>query len=139
MATNEERIRTWILVADGAAARIFLTHPGEPKWLELREFKHPQSRMRGAQLLESPPDMDNGLLPRDREEMSFAHQLAKFLDLSLGRNAYDRLFIVAPPRFLGELRGELTRQVERRIVDCLTEDLVHLSSRELTEHVQVHH
>lgn len=140
MATNVEKlIRTWILVADGAQARIFLTYPGEPRWLELHDFKNPKSRMRGVQLLESPPDMDNGVLPRDREEVGFAHRLAKFLDVSLGRNTYDRLIVVAPPRFLGELRRELTKQVERRIVDCLTEDLVHLSPRELALHVQVHH
>ncbi len=140
MATHVEKlIRTWILVADGAEARIFLSSPGEPKWLELHDFKNPQSRMRGVQLLESPPDMDNGQLPREREEVGFAHRLAKYLDVSLSRNTYDRLIVVAPPRFLGELRGELTRQVERRIVDWLTEDLVHLSPRELTEHVQVHH
>lgn len=139
MGTNDEKIiRTWILVADSAEARLFLSYPGQQGWFELKTFKHPQSRAKGPELYDSPLAMEEGKLPKDLAAEDFAHELGNYLDLSLSQNQYERLIIVAPPQFLGLLRGELSKQVQTHLVETLNKDLVALPKDELEDRVSEH-
>lgn len=139
MGTNDEQImRTWILVADSAEARLFLSYPGQQGWFELRTFQHPQSRAKGTELYDSPPAMERGLLPKDYAAQDFALELAKYLDLELSKNNYERLILVAPPKFLGMLRENLSKQVQQRVVDEVNKDLVSLRKDELEERLEQH-
>lgn len=141
MATtvDERIIRTWILVADSAEARLFLSYPGQRGWFEMHRFTHPQSRMKGRDLLESPPAMEKGTLPKELAADDFAKQLTEYLDVNLSRANYERLVLVAPPEFLGLLRSNLTKQVERRVIETLNEDLTHMEPRDIARHVEMHH
>lgn len=139
MGTNDEQImRTWILVADSAEARLFLSYPGQQGWFELKTFRHPQSRAKGPELLDSPPAMERGLLPKDYAAQDFALELATYLDLELAKNAYEQLILVAPPKFLGMLRENLSKQVDAKIVDSVNKDLVALRQDELEERLEQH-
>jgi protein required for attachment to host cells len=44
---------------------------------------------------------------------------------------YDELVIVAPPKFLGTLRGELGKETAKLVVEELPKDLSWLNDREL--------
>ncbi len=124
-------LRTWILVADGAFARVFLSDgPDEPLKL-VHDFEHPQSRAKGQDIYTDKPRMEPYTLPKDQEAMIFAAEMAELLDLACSRNEYDQLIIVAPPNFLGSLRLKLTKQVQVRVVDEIAKDLVSLKPHEL--------
>ena len=44
---------------------------------------------------------------------------------------YDRLYLAAPPKFLGKLRRNLGREVEKLVTDELDKDLYRANAREL--------
>ena len=75
----------------------------------------------------------------DRQETSaqehatglFAKRVGAYLDKARTEQRYDELVIVAPPKFLGALRGELGKEVEKLVVDELPKDLSWLNEREL--------
>lgn len=139
MATSDGQImRTWILVADSGGARLFLSYPGQPGWFELKTFQHPQGRAKGPDLLESPPAMESGQLPKDLAAQDFARHLAKHLELELSKNAYEQLILVSPPKFLGLLRENLSREVEGKIIDSVNKDLMALRQDELQERLEQH-
>ncbi|MDQ3262725.1 MAG: host attachment protein [Myxococcota bacterium] len=117
MGTNDESIiRTWILVADSAEARVFLSYPGQQGWFELKTFRHPQGRA----------------------AEDFAHQLAGYLEESLEKNQFERLILVSPPEFLGLLRAGLSKPVQDRVVDSMNKDLVSLPMDELEDRISEH-
>lgn len=139
MATNDEQImRTWILVADSAHARLFLSYPGQPGWFELRTFEHPAGRAKGPELLDSPPAMEPGKLPKDFAAEVFARELAKYLDLESAKNSFERLVLVAPPKFLGMLRENLSKQADAKLAEAVNKDLVGLRKQELEERLEHH-
>lgn len=126
-------LRTWILVADGSHARVFLSL-GENEPLQLvHELEHPEARAKGQELLTDQPRMEPGILPKDYEAGVFARELAKLLDLACSRNEYEQLVLVAPPSFLGPLRKELSKQVQLRVIDEIAKDLVALKPKDLEE------
>lgn len=114
---DEGIIRTWILVADPRAARLFLSYPGQTGWFEQHALRWPAGE----------------------PEAEFVQELADYLDVHLERGRFERLVLVAPPAFLEQLRAALTSAVKRRVVETVQEDLVHLSSRELARQVDLHH
>lgn len=124
-------LRTWILVADGSRARVFLSIGIDEPLRLVQELEHPESRARGQDLMTDQPRMEPGTLPRDHEAGVFARQLAGLLDLARSRNEYDQLVVVAPPSFLGVLRQSFTKQVQLRVIDELAKDLVGLAPKEL--------
>ncbi len=117
MGTNDESIiRTWILVADSTAARVFLSYPGQQGWFELKSFRPPQRR--------SAED--------------FAQQLAGALEESLEQKQFERLILVSPPDFLGLLRAGLSKPVQDRVVDPTKQDLASLPNDEFEERINEH-
>jgi hypothetical protein len=48
-------MRAWILLADAASARLYASAGRPGDWTLLREFAHPESRMRPSELLSDKP------------------------------------------------------------------------------------
>lgn len=75
----------------------------------------------------------------DRQETSaqehatdlFAKRVGEYLERARHQGRYDELVVVAPPKFLGTLRGELGSEVEKRVVEELAKDLSWLNERQL--------
>lgn len=117
MGTNDESIiRTWILVADSAEARVFLSYPGQQGWFELKTFRQP--------------------LRRSGEDL--AQQLATYLEESLEQHQFERLILVSPPDFLGLLRARLSKPVQDRVVDAMSKDQLSLPTDEFEERINEH-
>ena len=117
----------WILVADGQKA-LFLCNEGDN---ELRNFvvrrveeqDNPPAREQGTDRpgrmgdagsahRSSVADTDWHQLAEDR----FAKDLSDILYRMAHKNRFEKLVLVAPPRVLGELRQELHKEVQDRIV-----------------------
>jgi len=144
--------RTWIVLADAASARMYAPQANVRDWTLAAELSHPQSRARESELGRDKPGRDKpGRVkqsaggrsamerptPRKKVEMEkFARQIAEALDDALVRKAYERLVLVAPPAFLGVLRGTLAERVAQRISATIEKDYLHLDPPELRERVR---
>lgn len=138
---------TWILIADGAHARIF-SNSGPGKGIVavkggVMEGDHrPDDELVSDSLgrsFESSGNMRHAIAPRTdphRElKRTFAVQLAEMLDQRLAEKAYDRLVIVAPPSALGDLRAALSEHVKPLVSAELNKDLVKTPTVELPQHL----
>ena len=138
---------TWILVADGARARI-LKNEGPGKGLQSavgEEFHHalPKTSEMGTDrpgrshesanstrhAMENPVDWHRF------EKEKFAREMAKVLDQANNAGAYDRLILVAPPKTLGDLRGALANATRKKVTGELDKDLTQITLGELPGHL----
>ncbi|MGI9403845.1 MAG: host attachment protein [Hyphomicrobium sp.] len=138
---------TWILIADGARARIFANlGPGKgitPVEGGVLKTDHAPSRElasdRPGRTFESADVMRHAIDPAQdphRElKRAFAVRLAALLDERLARNAFDRLVLVAPPVTLGDLRAALSKPVKERVSAELDNDLTNTPVDELPKHL----
>lgn len=133
---------TWILVANASIARLFANH-GPKKGLQLlKEFTHPESREKGADLVSDRAghmqNVGNGhgsrqpaSNPRQNELDRFALELAKELEKGRGSNSFDRLILVASSPFLGILKQRLGSQLHNLVSESIEKDYTWSTEREL--------
>jgi len=140
-------IHTWILIADGARARI-LENDGPGKGLHEvsggafqgehaathdimsdRTGRSYSSVGPGRSAIEAHSD------PHRELKKQFAHRLADALALGLRRKAYDRLVIVAAPSALGDLRAALSEQVRAKVIREIAKDLTKTPDSEVAGHL----
>jgi protein required for attachment to host cells len=140
---------TWILIADGAHARIFSNH-GPGKGIEAVEGgvingdhrpDHELVRDSAGRTFESVGDSRHAITPKTdphRElKRTFAEHLAELMDRNYAAKAFDRLVIVAPPKALGDLRAALSDHLKPHIYAELDKDLVKTPTAELPQHLGV--
>lgn len=134
---------TYVLVADGAHARL-LARVGAsaalravPKGIFAHEVR-PTNAMgsdRPGRTQESVGGARHTIEPRvdwsRQEKERFAQRLAAHLEEQVQRHGFDRLILVAPPRFLGDLRAALGPQARKRLEGELDKDLTELAPREI--------
>ena len=141
---------TWILVAHEAGARVFEAR-GRGKGLELLDtIEHPEGRARDRDLASDRPGrsfrkdsgdtrraaMSRAEGPHDRAVSDFARALADRLRRARVANQYDRLVLVAPPRFLGLLRSTLDGPTAHLVVGSMDKDLAMKNETELVDHLR---
>lgn len=141
-------IRTWVLIADGATARILendgpghgLTaieglvfhgdHSATHDLVSDREGRSFSSHGSGRSAIDSHSDPHRDL------KTKFAHQLADLLARGLEQNSYERLIIVAPPVRLGDLRAAISDRVRAKVVGEVAHDLTKIPNGEVAEHLK---
>ena len=73
------------------------------------------------------------------EDEHFARELCKFLDAEARAGSFDSLLLMAPPRFLGELRKHLTRDCEHKLLDSMALDLAKATTPSILQHLAASH
>lgn len=131
---------TWIVAADSSRAR-FLQVAGRERLVEIESLLNPEARMDERELTtDAHPRFRGTAGPgSDRQETTaqehatdlFAKRVGDYLEQARHQGRYDELVIVAPPKFLGTLRGELGKEVEKLVVEELPKDLSWLNERQL--------
>jgi protein required for attachment to host cells len=131
---------TWIVAADSSRARVLQVADRE-RLVEIESFLNPDGRMDERELTtDAHPRFRGTAGPgSDRQETSaqehatdlFAKRVGDYLDKARTEHRYDQLVIVAPPKFLGVLRAELGKEVEKLVVNELPKELSSLNEREL--------
>ena len=141
-------MKTWIMVANAAHARLFESVAGDGRLDEVGTFEHPEARLHGAELTrerpgsvqESASSEHHGLEPRlhphDKVAREFAHDLASVLNRGRVDHRYERLVLVAPPRFLGGLRQSLDDNVARLVKASFRKDASRASAEEIESMLQ---
>ncbi len=141
--------KVWILVCDAARARLFEIQDGDLAWHSVGTFDHPESRGKASELVgdhsgqrssEGPSVHHNALAPstspKEVEKGHFGHSLAKMLDQAMRSKRFDRWVLVAPPHFLGMLRNELSRELQKQLLTTVDKDLNHLDVHALAERLR---
>lgn len=117
----------WVVVADGEKA-LFLRNEGDEKYPNLEVFRemrddnpptHDQGSDRPGRFNDGPSPHKSAVEETDWhriEKERFAREIAERLYKAAHRGDFERLVIVAPPLVIGEMRKELHKEVEQRLV-----------------------
>ena len=129
---------TWALVCDASRARVFGFGKIVEPWTLVEDLSNPVGRARTSSLVEDKAGhMGPGSQPRSDptsvEEERFARRLGELLECGFDEHQYGNLVLVAPPRFLGLLRGSLSAPVARRVTASVDKDLTRCDARELRD------
>jgi hypothetical protein len=92
---------TWIVAADASRAR-FLQVADRERLVEIEDLVNPEGR-----------------------------RIGNYLEKARTDHRYDKLYLVAPPKFLGLIRKELGKEVEKLVSDDLSKDLSWFNAREI--------
>ena len=139
---------TYILVADGARARLY-ANQGVGKGLQPvsgathRADLHHHDRDiladRPGRTFNSVGQGRSAMEPQTEwhrfEKHKFAREMAKVLDAAAANKAFDRLILVAPPATLGDLRTELADATRKMVTAELPKDLTRHAEQELPQHL----
>jgi protein required for attachment to host cells len=142
---------TWIIAADESRARV-LQVAGPDRLDEIDDLVNPSGRAQDRELQTDAEPRFNGHggvgkagsgrtggPASDREAQgavehsvrTFAREVGRYLDRARLDHRFDQLVLVAPPKFLGALRKELDKEVEKLVADELPKELAGLTAREL--------
>jgi protein required for attachment to host cells len=138
--------RSWIVIADGAQARILENHgPGKgllPLPAEaMRKTLRPSREIntdrpgRGHDRIGRRHAMDAPSDPHREEKRRFADLLAEHINEAALNHSYDRLILVAPAKTLGDLRQALSKEAAAKIDGELAKDLTKVSDNDLPRHL----
>ncbi|MDQ2069096.1 host attachment protein [Natronospira bacteriovora] len=142
-----EMPKTWVIVADASRAR-FLDFRGHVSGLEeIHDMVNPEGRMRNQDLVTdkhgttndrkgfASPQMGDNAEAAHQVERAFATEVARTLGKMASENAVQSLILVAPPRFLGELRQRLDKKTSALVKQELNKDISTLSPDEIKAHL----
>lgn len=140
--------KTWILIADGARARV-LENTGPGKGLtEVDGLEFAQEPLKNQDLVSDKPgrafssighgrsSMEPPTDPADKREADFVTNLAGVLDDKAQKGAYHRLIIAAAPQALGNLRKALTPRVQELVHAELAKDLTKIPNDGVIKHFE---
>jgi protein required for attachment to host cells len=132
----------WVFVGDGQKA-LFLVNEGDKKFLNLRrlsvvENPDPPSREQGSdkpgRAFSSVGEIHSAVEETDWHELQkerFAASIAGRINKAALADEFSQVVIVAPPKILGELRHEFTKETERKIVAEIDKDLTNHTITEI--------
>jgi protein required for attachment to host cells len=135
----------WILVADGARARLFALGKGAPRMVEIADFVNPEARMPGHELDQAPPPRVHDRIgegrhaieartsPKQKAASQFAAMLGSYLEHALAERRCGDLVLVAPPRFLGALNAALGARLGRTVRLRIPKNLTRSTADEIRE------
>ena len=137
---------TWVLVADSSRARIFTAKTSTSELQEIETLAHPEGRLHDQDISSDSPGKDsaNGAgghayqdetTAKEQELVYFAKRVAGHLNDGHKANKFHRLAIVAAPAFLGELRHQLSSQLNKLICFDLNKNITLLSADEIRSYL----
>lgn len=124
---------TWILVADGKQAHVYVRTPIERHLPHHDSFANYPVPLKDMALANQGDTHKQDV--RMESELRFAALIAQRLNLARRQKLFDRIVIVAPDKMLGEIRKHLNTNVRLRVVAELAKELTHCDGRELSQHL----
>ncbi len=124
----------WVVVANASRAQVFAADILFATLESVEDRIHPSSRMRDQELVSSAPGrsyaspggqptaLDRHTDPHEVEVERFAREVADLLDHGRKTDRYERLVLVAPPKFLGLLRDAIDADTARAVVGSIARD-----------------
>lgn len=144
---------TWILAADSSRVRIFEEMDAQHHLREIQDFANPAGKARQGDLLEDEPDRRNfskgalggthdgepGTTAIAHENEKFSKDVGAFLDKAHAEHRFDKLCVIAPPKFLGLLRQNLSKEAQTLVEEEIAKDVSWFDEKEIERFVQNRH
>jgi protein required for attachment to host cells len=140
---------TWIVAADASRARLFEITDPERHLRAIEEFAHPEGRASNRELNTGAQGRYTGqggnpgahsatrqVSAVDHENELFSKTLARYLDKARSQHRYDKLYLIAPPEFLGLMRENLSKEVRKIIAEEINKDLSWFNARDIERYVK---
>jgi protein required for attachment to host cells len=140
---------TWVLIADSSRARIFEKKEHEKHLEEVEDFVNTAGRTDANELRTDERGRfygkgeryqghtaDPAVFPVEHENDLFAHTLARYLDDGRKAHRYNHLYLIAPPKFLGLIRGSLHDEVKKLVQGELQKDVSNFAAHEVEGYVK---
>ena len=140
-------MKTWILIADAAHARVLETVGVGKPLTPVPAFAMNQSLPPSRELGDERPTRTHDSMGESRHgveahsdarrelKRKFATLVAEKLEAALAVHAFDRLVLVAPPAMLGDLRHVLKKSLAERVVAEVDKDLVKVADHDIAAHL----
>jgi protein required for attachment to host cells len=138
--------KTWVLVADGARARIFVKKYKKVDHVMGQDFVG--ENLRESELgtekpgrgYESSNPTRHAYQPRTDwhqfQKQLFAKELCDIIEKADENSEFDELIIISPPKTLGDIRGHLGKQTLSKITAEIPKDITKLSEHELASFLE---
>lgn len=133
----------WVVVADASRARIFSAENRNGNLNEEAGYVHPASRQKGMDLESDSQGraFDSGGQGRhamgkesdysEHEAEVFARELCGEINKACHNASFDKLYVIATPRFLGHVRAHLGAQAKKLVAGEVTKDVVNHGSQDI--------
>jgi len=139
--------RTWVIVANSSFAEIYSIEPGRDIH-KIRYIDFPDARKRSGEINSERSGRSHESIGSSRHALGkrvdahthemqiFAHDLAHLVNHEQTEHAFDKLALICPPHFLGELRPLLSEAVKKCVYKEINKDLpAALSEQERLDHL----
>jgi protein required for attachment to host cells len=120
--------KTWILVADNSRAQLYLNVAPGKQLQKVKDIASPPEQ------IPRHTDSHDGQDRRHDGEL-FAGQLCTLLNEGRVKHNFDRLILVAAPRFLGQIRAKLDKATHASVSATLDKDFMSFSDSEIQQHL----
>ena len=139
---------TWILSANRSSASLFESDWPGKSMRRLQDIPHPQGRMQNQDIDTDKPGRVFDSFGEGRHSTSpkqeptehiaqqFALDLAEMLNKGRLTNAYDKLVLIAEPKFLGILRAALDKNTKSLIIQTVNKELLDVKEEDLAEYLK---
>lgn len=137
---------TWILIADGATAKVF-EHSGPGKGFKAVDgLMFEQESLKAGEIMADRPGRSYSSVGHGRSaieyssdpvavrERRFVEHVAEELERKHQQHAFDRLIVAAAPTALGDLRPALSKGLRDTIMAELSKDLTNIPTPQLQAH-----
>ena len=133
----------WVVVADSSRGRIYAQDEAGSPLREMFDLVHTGARLHGTELTSDRAGghagtsgtgthaLDARTAAKQHEAETFAREIAVRLEAGRTGGLFQHLVLVAPPAFLGELRGQLDAPLRRLVTTEVAKDLVMYPTDEL--------
>lgn len=139
---------TWILIANRSSASLFESDWPGKSMRRIQDIPHPQGRMQNQDIDADKPGRSFDSFGKGRHAMSteqeptehiaqqFALDLAELLNKGRLTHAYDKLVLMAEPKFLGILRAALDKNTASLVVQTVNKELLDVKEEDLAEYLK---
>jgi len=136
--------KTWVVVAESSRAKIYEVDSNKSKKTlkEIEGFIHSVSRshkqqLTGSQQRESrhsllTTSLDSG---KGQQRIEFARSIGEHLNTARNKGKFNKLILMSPPKFLGDLRKNLGNETNKYVVSEIDKNLVRHKLKDIQSHI----
>jgi len=133
----------WFVIADAARAEALIKRRAETGYDTVRTWENPDVHRRDAELGADKPGrafdslgpqrsaMEPRETPKEAAKKDFARDLLADLEGAVASGEAEAIVLVAPPKFLGELRAMMPASLSHKVREEVAKDYTQLPRAEL--------
>jgi len=141
---------TWVVVADSARARFFEVGRSRDELREIDDLINSDARLHDRELASDDSGrtfdsfgagrhaMEDKTSLKEQETIRFAEQINEQLLTALNEGKFNKLIVIADPRFLGILRDKLDKHITKVVSTEIDKDLSRHPTADIASHLPEH-